>query len=181
MLLISSPAKAWEEIRLQEDRRQVFTEFVYPMIGLCGLSVFIGSLVDNGWGGPQSFQIAMTQCCAVAVALFGGYFLAAYAINEIRVRLLGQWSDIPLCQQFAGYALVVSFLIQLVTGILPSFRIVGWLLQCYILFVVWEGAPILMHIQEKDRLRFTILSSLALLACPALIQVVFNWLTAALN
>ena len=33
MLLISSPAKAWEEIRLEEDRRKVFTAFVYPMIG----------------------------------------------------------------------------------------------------------------------------------------------------
>ena len=31
----------------------------------------------KGWGGPQSFQYAMTQCCAVAVSLFGGYFLAA--------------------------------------------------------------------------------------------------------
>ena len=43
MSLISSPAKAWEEIRL-EDRRAVLTVFVYPMIGLCGLSVFIGAL-----------------------------------------------------------------------------------------------------------------------------------------
>lgn len=50
--LISSPARAWEEIRLQEDPRGVFTAFVYPMIGLCGLSVFIGVLLDNGWGGP---------------------------------------------------------------------------------------------------------------------------------
>ena len=83
MKLISSPAKAWEEISMEEDRRKVYMAFVYPMIGLCGLSVFIGSLLTNGWGGPQSFQIAMTNCCAVAVALFGGYFLAAYAINEM--------------------------------------------------------------------------------------------------
>ena len=48
MQLISSPARAWEEIRLEEDRRKVFTAFVYPMIGLCGLSVFIGSLVAKG-------------------------------------------------------------------------------------------------------------------------------------
>ena len=66
MKLISSPAKAWEEISMEEDRRKVFMAFVYPMIGLCGLSVFIGSLLTNGWGGPQSFQIAMTNCCAVA-------------------------------------------------------------------------------------------------------------------
>ena len=39
---------------------------VYKRQGLCGLSVFVGSLLTNGWGGPQSCQIAMTNCCAVA-------------------------------------------------------------------------------------------------------------------
>ena len=63
---------------------------------------------------PQSFQIAMTNCCAVAVALFGGYFLAAYAINEMGTRMFGMHSNMPLTQQFAGYALVVPFLLQLV-------------------------------------------------------------------
>lgn len=181
MLLISSPAKAWEEIRLQEDRRAVFTEFVYPMIGFCGLAVFIGSLLEYGWGEPQSFQIAMTKCCAVAVALFGGYFLAAYGINEMMMRMYKMRGNMPLVQQFAGYALVVTFLIEIVLGLFPNFRIVGWLLQCYILFVVWEGASILMHIQEKNRLQFTILSSLLLIICPAAIQFVFNWLTLALD
>ena len=113
MKLISSPAKAWEEISMEEDRRKVFMAFVYPMIGLCGLSVFIGSLLTNGWGGPQSFQIAMTNCCAVAVALFGGYFLAAYAINEMGVRMFGMPANAPLTQQFAGYALVVPSLIHI--------------------------------------------------------------------
>ena len=61
MSLISSPAKAWEEIRLEEDRRKVFGAFVYPMIGLCGLAVFIGSLLVNGWGGPQTI---LKQCLA---------------------------------------------------------------------------------------------------------------------
>ncbi|GFZ40836.1 membrane protein [Bacteroides nordii] len=181
MSLISSPAKAWEEIRLEEDRRKVFVAFVYPMIGLCGLAVFIGSLLANGWGGPQSFQIAMTQCCAVAVALFGGYFLAAYAINQLRVQMFGMLDDIPLTQQFAGYALVVTFLLKIITGLLPDFSIIGWLLQFYIVYVVWEGAPIVMQVEEKNRLRFTILSSLLLILCPAVIQFVFNKLTAILN
>ena len=138
MSLISSPAKAWEEIRL-EDRRAVLTVFVYPMIGLCGLSVFIGALWTNGWGGPQSFQLAMTQCCAVAVALFGGYFLAAYAINQMGIKMFGMTNDIPLAQQFAGYALVVTFLLHIVTGLLPDFSIIGWLLQFYIVYVGSKG------------------------------------------
>lgn len=180
MSLISSPAKAWEEIRL-EDRRAVLTVFVYPMIGLCGLSVFIGALWTNGWGGPQSFQLAMTQCCAVAVALFGGYFLAAYVINQMGIKMFGMTNDIPLAQQFAGYALVVTFLLHIVTGLLPDFSIIGWLLQFYIVYVVWEGARVVMLVEEKNRLRYTIFSSILLILCPAVIQVVFNKLTAILN
>ena len=140
MKLISSPAKAWEEISMEEDRRKVYMAFVYPMIGLCGLSVFIGSLLTNGWH-----------------------------------------SNMPLTQQFAGYALVVSFLLQIVTGLLPDFRIIAWLLQFYIVYVVWEGVPILMGVEEKQRLKYTLLSSVLLILCPAVIQIVFNRLTAILN
>ena len=149
MLLISSPAKAWEEIRLEEDRRKVFTAFVYPMIGLCGLSVFIGSLLAKGWGGPESFQYAMTQCCAVAVSLFGGYFLAAYLINGMRVKMFMMDSDIPLTQQFAGYALVVLFLLRIIIGILPDFNIIGLLLQFYIVCGVGGG----FHVDGSRRKR----------------------------
>lgn len=181
MKLISSPAKAWEEISMEEDRRKVYMTFVYPMIGLCGLSVFIGSLLTNGWGGPQSFQIAMTNCCAIAVALFGGYFLAAYAINEMGVKMFGLPTNASLTQQFAGYALVVPFLLQIVTGLLPDFRIIAWLLQFYIVYVVWEGAPILMNVEEKHRLKYTFFSAGLLILCPTVIQFVFNKLTAILN
>lgn len=181
LLLISSPAKAWEEITLEEDRRKVFTVFVYPMIGLCGMSVFIGALITNGWAGPQSFQIAMTQCCALAVALFGGYFLAAYGINEVCIKMLGMPTDIALSRHFAGYAMVVIFLLQMITGLLPDFSIVGYLLQFYLVYVVWEGAEIVMNVSASNRLKFTLLSSLLLIACPLVIQLVFNKLTAILN
>ena len=178
--LITSPARTWEEISL-EDRRKVFTAFVYPMIGLCGLSVFIGSLIRMGWGEPQSFQYAMTRCCAVAVSLFGGYFLAAYLINGLRARMLGMESDIPLAQQLAGYALVVVFLMKMVIGILPDFYIIALLLQFYIVYVVWEGSDKVMRVAEKERLRFTILSSVLLIVCPAMVEWIFNQLTTVLN
>ena len=159
----------------------MFTAFVYPMIGLCGLSVFIGSLLLKGWSGPESFQYAMTQCCAVAVSLFAGYFLAASLINELRVRLLNQMSDVLLCRQFAGYALVVSFLLQIIIGVLPDFRIIAVLLKFYMVYVVWEGSAVLMQVAEKSRLTFTLLASLLLLLCPLLIELIFNRLLFAFN
>lgn len=178
--LISSPARAWEEIRL-EDRRKVFTAFVYPMIGFCGLSVFIGSLWTMGWDGPQSFQYAMTQCCAVAVSLFGGYFLAASLINGFCTWQGIREDDIQLVRQFAGYSLVVVFLSQIVIGLFSDFWLMAQLLQFYTIYIVWEGSSRLMEVAEQHRLRFTILASVALIASPALIGWVFDKLTIVLN
>jgi len=180
-LLISSPARAWEEIRIEEDKQKVITSFVYPMIGLCALSVFIGSIWTNGWGGPQSFQFAMSQCAAIAVALFGGYYLAAFAINQLCVTMLGMPDDLPLARQFAGYAMVVTFLLHLVMGLLPEFAVIGWLLHLYIIYLVWVGAPVVMQVSEADRLRFTIPVSVLLVICPAFIHLVFNQLNALLT
>ncbi|WP_307757742.1 YIP1 family protein [uncultured Mediterranea sp.] len=179
--LISSPAQAWEEIRLEEDRRKVFTAFVYPMIGLCGLSVFIGALLTMGWGGPQSFQYAMTRCCACAVALFGGYFLAAYLINEISIRWMSMPGRLPLVQQFAGYSLVVVFLLRIILGILPDFQVIAMLLQFYTVYIVWEGCARLLSVSDVHRLRFTLMASVLLIVCPSLIEWVFNKLTVVLN
>ena len=89
--------------------------------------------------------------------------------------------DIPLAQQFAGYALVVVFMLRIVIGILPDFGIMALLLQFYIVYVVWEGSKKVMQIAEKDRLRFTILSSILLIACPVAIEWIFNKLTVVLN
>ena len=35
VLLISSPVKAWAEIKDETAKRKVMSEFVYPMIGVC--------------------------------------------------------------------------------------------------------------------------------------------------
>ena len=179
-MLISSPAKAWEEISL-EDRRAVFSAFVYPMIGLCGISVFIGILIEGGGEGNIIFQRAMTACCAVFVALFGGYFLAAYGINQLGVKMFGLKNNLSLIQQFAGYAMVVTFLLDIITGILPGFFILSWIFQFYIIYIVWEGTRVLIQVEEKKQMSYTIMASLLLIACPAILEVIFNKLTVILN
>ncbi len=180
ILLISSPAKAWEEIGL-EDKRAVFAAFVYPMIGLCGLSVFIGTLLEGGETGAFVFQRAMTSCCAIFVSLFGGYFLAAYGINRLGMKMFGFGNNLPLIQQFAGYALVVTFLLDIITGILPDFYILSWIFQFYIIYIVWEGARILIGVDEKKQMSYTVMASVLLMVCPAVLGFVFNKLTVISN
>ena len=193
--LISSPAKAWEEIGKEEDRRKVLGAFVYPMIGLCGLSVFIGTFIGNT-AGVAAFQIAMTRCCAIFVSLFGGYFLAAYVIDQLGKKLLGREDQYELNQQFVGYSMVVTFVLDIVSGLF-SISILHWILQFYTIFVVFdelavwslaaipqplfEGARTLMKVNETKLTRYTLIASVIIIVCPALIAAVFNELSVILN
>ena len=95
VLLISSPAKAWDEIGEERSGKKVMSEFVYPMIGLCGLSVFIGTFIGNT-AGVSAFHIAMTRCCATFVSLFGGFFLATYLTNLLGKNMLGREDELDL-------------------------------------------------------------------------------------
>lgn len=151
------------------------------MIGLCGLSVFIGALLARGWGGPESFRYAMTRCCATVVSLFGGYFLAAWAVNEVRARWLRIGNDMQLARCFAGYAFVVTFVLQAVVGVLPDFSIIAWFVEFYTVYIVWAGSRQLMQVPERLRLRFTIVSSVLLIACPLAVRLLFDALAPSLD
>lgn len=89
--------------------------------------------------------------------------------------------DIQLVRQFAGYSLVVVFLLQIVIGLFSDFWLMAQLLQFYTIYIVWEGSSRLMEVPEQHRLRFTILASVALIASPALIGWIFDKLTIVLN
>jgi len=178
--LISSPDRAWEEICL-EGRQKVMVDFVYPLIALAGLSVFIGTLFEVGWGTPENYQVAMTECCAVAISLFGGFFLSSYLINLMDMKLFGMRDNMSLSQQFVGYSMVVILVLQIIYGIFPDFAILVVLLSFYTIYIVWIGSEKRMRMPEDKRLRFTIFSSIVILLCPVLIQMLFNQLTAMLN
>ena len=117
----------------------------------------------------------------MAVALFGGYFLAAYLVNLGAARFFRMVDNLPQVQQFAGYAMVVIFLLRIVLGILPDFQIIAMLLQFYTVYVIWEGCVKLLQVTEANRLRFTLLASVLLIVCPMLIEWAFNKLTIVLN
>lgn len=136
---------------------------------------------EDGMGRAAKLSICHDTMLCGGCILVWRILLAAYLINGLRVRMFMLDSDIPLAQQFAGYALVVVFMLRIVIGILPDFGIMALLLQFYIVYVVWEGSKKVMQIAEKDRLRFTILSSILLIACPVAIEWIFNKLTVVLN
>lgn len=179
VLLISSPAQAWQEIVKEEDRKKVMSAFVYPMIGLCGLSVFIGTFIGNT-AGVSAFQIAMTRCCATFVSLFGGFFLSSYLTNLLGQRMLGRGDEKELNQQFVGYGMVVTLVLDIISGLF-SISLLRWILQFYTVFVVYEGARSLMEVDEKSLTRYSLIVSLIIIVCPSLIATIFDKLSLILN
>ena len=177
--MLSSPAKAWADIVCEDDRKKVMSEFVYPMIGLCGLSVFIGTFIGNT-AGVSAFQIAMTRCCATFVSLFGGFFLASYLTNLFGKNSLGRDDEKELNQQFVGYAMVVTFVLNIISGLF-TISLLHWIFQFYTIFVVYEGARTLMGVDRKDLTHYSLIASVIVIVCPSLIATVFDKLSLILN
>lgn len=179
VLFISSPAKAWLEVKNETDGKKVMGEFVYPMIGLCGLSVFLGTFIGNT-AGVSAFNVAMTRCCAIFVSLFGGFFLASYLTNLLGKKMLEREDETELNRQFVGYGMVVMFVLDIIGGLF-SISLLHWILQFYTVFVVYEGARSLMKVDEEKLTRYALTASVIIMLCPTLIARVFDKLSIVLN
>ena len=177
-MLISSPAKAWDEIACEEDKKKLLGAFVYPMIGFCGLFVFVGFFICNTSGSAAFYSAA--RCCAIFVSLFGGFFLASYLVDLLGQKWLGRAENQGLNQQFVGYSMVVIFVLNIISGLF-SISILHWILQFYTVFVVYEGARLLLDVEEKQLTRFALVASLVIVASPELISMIFNKLSLILN
>ncbi len=153
--------------------------FVYPLIGLCGLSVFLGSL-SFGFG-MGSLQAILTKVSAKVISLFLGYFVAAYLVGSIPMSALDRDSLLLRSQLLAGYGLSVIMVLNIVLGLFPGFFIIYWLLQLYIVYIVWEGASRLMEVPEKKMMLYTFLVSLILVLVPVLIQKIFYYLSTTMG
>ena len=179
IVLLSSPGKTWTEISEGGEDRNVLGSFVYPLIGLCGLAEFIGAFLGRDIT-PDVFQNALRSCCALAVALFGGFFLAVYLIEAVGKRWFATAYSKSMLHTFVGYSMVVTFVLDMVSSFFPI-AILHWTLQLYTLFVVFEGARRYLRVPETQLNTFTLVSTLFVLLSPAVIESLFNKLTVILN
>lgn len=183
MTLLTNPAKAWEEVKSEEqDSISVQSTFVYPMITLCGVAMFVGLLFGNGVE-DFNLQLVLTKCCGLLVSLFGGYFLSSYLIGRYGSRISATPSDNDTLKsrQLAGYSMGVIFVLHIFSGLFPAFFILQWILQFYVVYVVWEGAKVLMNISENKLLSYTLFVSAIILTVPILLGKIFATLSSMVN
>lgn len=174
--LLANPRQAWTEITIESPRRDVLATFVYPLIALCGVAVLLSAFMHEGLK-REVYQPALMDMLSYCIALFGGFFLAAYLHDMVAQKYLGRASDMPLAQLFVGYAMSVVFVADMLVVLFPQYFIFGWVLQFYVCFVVWEGSEVLLGVDDDNRLVFTGLSSAAIVFSPVIIRMVFNTLS----
>ena len=178
--LIGAPKRAWVEISTESPQRDVTSTYVYPLIALCGLAVLFSALTSDGLVRP-TFQSAMMDICRYCVALFGGFFLAAYLVDMLRQKLLQQPACMSASQLFVGYVMGVVYFAEILAVLFPQFFLFKWMLMVYILYIVWEGGEVVFAVEERHRMTFTALASVAIILSPALIRMLFNMLSNTLG
>ena len=179
-LLITSPKKAWVEISCESPRCDVTGSFVYPLIALCGLVVLIGKIISTGIE-RMTFHSAAMDICSYCISLFGGFFLAAWILDTLRQKYFKHAPDMPGSQLFVGYAMGVLFVADILTIVFPQLFIFKWILQFYVLYIVWEGSEIIFNVTEDKRLFFTTIATAAIVFSPAIIRLLFNTLSKTLG
>lgn len=176
--LISQPAKAWEALTRKDEENDAFlTRFVYPLIGLVTLAAFLGVMFTRK---EFDLELALKSSIKTLVSSFGGFYVAAYLLNEIRQSLFKQAKDLKLCQRFVGYSSSVMYTLNIILMLLPEFFFLR-IFVLYTVYVVWEGAPVYMHVEEKDRLKFVGIATALILLVPTVIDIVLFMLMPGLR
>lgn len=175
-MLCIQPAEAWKEIE-SEHKEKVYTDFLYPMIGFCGMTAFIGSLLDIGF---MSFAESLGNSCMIGISLLVGFYVSAFFITNLNERILNVEMDPVVVRQFTAYSMVVILSLNVFKG-LWSVPLVHWILQFYTAFVVFEGARVYLNVKE-DKLRlYTLTVTATILISPVLVSFVLDKLTSFLG
>jgi hypothetical protein len=172
-LIVSQPRKAWEMLACREEKQEVvLSRFVYPLIGLLTLSAFLGEILSE-----KGFAIEMALKASVRelTAAFGGFFLAAYVLNEVGVRVFNREPDIALWQRFTGYSCCLMYVLKAVLMLIPDFFFLE-VFVLYTFYIVWEGAGRYMQAEEEEQMKFTVIVTSVIIITPPLISSMLSLL-----
>ncbi|MDR0429833.1 MAG: hypothetical protein LBH58_05060 [Tannerellaceae bacterium] len=166
--IITQPAKAWDELsRKKEKGDEHLNRFVYPLIGLVTAAAFVGILFTHK---DFNIELALKSSIKALVSYFGGFFLAAYLLNELWVAMFKRENDIKLCQRFVGYSSAMIYSLNIVLMLLPASDFFFLRALMFVtVYIVWEGAAPYMKVPDKERLKFMIVASLLIISLPQII------------
>lgn len=169
---IASPRKGWRRISDKKVEQQYFiNNFLFPVFGFTAITAFIGGMwiAENG-----GIHWALKQAIVVVSALFGGFYLVSYALNELFPKF-GSGKNLNAAQPFVGYSSVVVYVLFFTMPLLPELHFL-WFAAIYTLYIVYAGAGEFLHVVENKKLSFTVIASLLIVLVPISIKALLELL-----
>lgn len=155
-----------EKLNANKEEDPFLSQYLYPYIGLLTIAAFLSIFTHKEFVLEQALKTSIITC----VSTFGGYYVAAYALNEIGKSWFGLEKNLKLWQHFVGYASALMFILNIVWMLLLDlFFLYAFVL--YTFYIVWEGAGIYVPIIDKHRMKFTIVATLLIILAPQLINI----------
>lgn len=171
------PSKAWEKVQ-NEGGIDVMSTYVYPLMGVCGLAVFIRYTILFHEQ-KQVFQYALIDCARIFVALFASYFIVLQVVK----KTLSQWKDVDAelkvldIQRIAGYGMSAVFFSYFIRSFVPSqYEILTLVFSVYTFFIIKVGLNFWIAKHKKNLNMATLIISLVVISAPEFIAHLFNFL-----
>ncbi len=177
--LIAQPAKAWNSLsdKQETDNESFFKSYLYPLFGIVALLSFVGIFLTYK---EFNLQLALKTCIRLLVTVFVGFYLASFFLSETMTRMFNRSGELKLCQRFVGYSSSIIYILSMILALFPEFFFL-YVFLFYTIYIIWEGAIPYMNIDENQQLKFTVMASLIVLACPYLIDMVMYMLMPGLR
>ncbi len=154
--LLLYPGKEWESIAMENDNRKtVFSQFVFPVLCLMTLATIIGTWLDTSRE-VYSFGYVVYKVAILWCSLGAGLYLASFVITEITARQIGSKNHDKVFALMA-YASSAAYLVMIVVALFPFFSEL-LVLAFYSCYLYWRGIPYVIQVRGQKQMIFTILS-----------------------
>ncbi|MEG0948106.1 MAG: hypothetical protein RR212_05360 [Bacteroidales bacterium] len=175
----TSPIPSWKRLaeKNTSDSTEFLNKFFYPLLGLTTLATFVGILWNR-----KGFELeyALKSASLTLMTLFAAFFLSSFVLNKLFVRFFKQADNLQHTQHFVGYVLSFSYVIHMLMALLPALFFLKFGVL-YIPYIIWVGSESFIQIEEKNRIRFMVITTAVLFILPSVIEKVLLFLMPRLS
>lgn len=170
--MVLSPAKEWEDVKSNvPSSSEAISMYAIPVIGLLSLASFLGVLINNQ---GVNFQFALVEAIVTFCGAYFSIYVAGFILGELH-EVLAIEKDKQAILKYIPFAYSVFYLIIFITELIPELFFIK-ILILYTVYLVWEQASVIFNFEENDRVKYTAVYSLVILAVPALLFKIMTFL-----
>jgi hypothetical protein len=154
--LMLNPAKEWEIIAAENNNRKtIYVQFVVPLLCLIAVAAIIGTWLDTS---REVYSVAFVFCkiAVLWTSLSAGLYFSTFVIAEIMARQVGS-KDHDRAFALMAYASGAACLVVAIVALFPFFSELS-VLAFYSCYLYWRGIPYLIHVQDRKRMIYGLLS-----------------------